>query len=441
MIGVRKRGVVAGSSSLRIPRDLNITLQAGWPPRLQAQTVDAVLARPVPGENANGRAAASPAADPSKLASVVVVTFNSLVFNRLALESVLVNTPPGTYELVIVDNASTDDTPAYLRALADGYGHVRPFLNDRNLGFAAATNQGLKAARGNTLVLLNSDTLVAPGWLERLQGHLADPAVGVVGPLTNRSATEAEIEVHYQTYAEFLEFASSVHKHRRPEVEDVRTLTMFCVAMRRDVYEHVGPLDERFGQGMFEDHDYAMRVRAAGDRVVFAHDAFVHHFGQASMGKLDTDEYKRLFTANRQLFEQKWGARWDVHQRRDPEYLRQIQRLRELLPRALPPRATVAVVSRGDHELLELDGLWAWHFPRAADGGFAGYHPADSAAAIAHVEELRELGAEFLVFPEPAKWWLEHYRELEKHLASSCRVVLDEPGTCRVYALVPEARP
>jgi hypothetical protein len=100
--------------------------------------------------------------------------------------------------------------------------------------------------------------------------------------------------------------------------------------------------------------------------------------------------------------------------------------VRELVSSAVPAGATVLVASRGDDELLELDGKTGWHFPRGEDGSWSGYYPADSAEAIAHLERLRALGAEYLLFPNTALWWLEHYGGLREHLEDRYRVVARE---------------
>jgi glycosyltransferase involved in cell wall biosynthesis len=112
-----------------------------------------------------------------------------------------------------------------------------------------------------------------------------------------------------------------------------------------------------------------------------------------------------------------------------------IPRVREVVQRALPPDATTIVVSKGDSEMLKLDGRRAWHFPQREDGVYAGYYPSDSAAAIAHLEALRAKGGEFLVFPQSAFWWLEHYVEFRQHLESQYRVLLREEDTCLIFQL------
>jgi len=93
-----------------------------------------------------------------------------------------------------------------------------------------------------------------------------------------------------------------------------------------------------------------------------------------------------------------------------------IERIRSSLAECIPADSTIAVVSRGDDALLDLGGPTAWHFPITSDGRWAGHYPANIAAAVAQVEAVRLAGAEYLLLPEPAFWWLDHYSGLRDHL-------------------------
>ena len=127
-------------------------------------------------------------------ASVVVVTYNNLDYTRACLRSVLENSAyPGT-EVLVVDNASQDGTRDYLRSLAVETG-VKVILNDDNRGFARAVNQGLAAAVGERLVVLNNDTLAPDGWLPRLLRHLARPEIGLVVATTSFAGNEAMVPI------------------------------------------------------------------------------------------------------------------------------------------------------------------------------------------------------------------------------------------------------
>ncbi len=374
---------------------------------------------------------------PQALPSVIVVTRDNLPLLRLCLESVLAHTPSPAIELVVVDNASSDGTPAYLDELARRRPEVAVVRNRDNRGFPAAANQGLARAAGEVLVLMNDDVAVAPEWLARLAAHLRDPGVGLVGPATNRIGNEAEVETGHRTWGGFLRAAAERAAAHDGATFALPTPAMFCVAIARDAHERVGPLDERFGVGTLEDDDYALRVRAAGLATVGAEDVLVHHVGEASFGRLvPGGERDRVLEENRRRFEEKWGRPWRPYGRRPaPAYAAMRQGLRDAVAEHVPPGATVLVVSRGDEALLALDGRCGWHFPQTDGGVYAGHHPADSADAIAQLEAMRRRGGEFLAIPETGRWWLDHYAGLRGHLDARYRRVLERDGVGVLFAL------
>ncbi|MCC7008869.1 MAG: glycosyltransferase [Acidobacteria bacterium] len=264
--------------------------------------------------NQRCEAIATALVDATPLVSIVIVTHNNLPLTMLCLESLLRNTNLPAFEIVVVDNASTDGTPDFLGALAPGCPELRVVYNARNEGFPKANNQGLAASRGAFIVLLNNDTVVPPHWLPRLLAHLRDPAVGLVGPVTNFAGNEAKLPVSYRTIGQMEHFAAERSRLFEGQFADIPVLAMFCVAMRRETYDRVGALDERFGIGMFEDDDYTHRVRALGLRIVCARDVFIHHVGQAAFKTLiDRGDYDALFEQNRRWYETKWGVRWVPH--------------------------------------------------------------------------------------------------------------------------------
>jgi hypothetical protein len=116
----------------------------------------------------------------------------------------------------------------------------------------------------------------------------------------------------------------------------------------------------------------------------------------------------------------------------DSHFARQ---LRGVITSILPPDSSVLVVSNGDPELVELGRCIGMHFPQDGDGDYAGYHPADSETAISHLEELRDEGARYLVFPKPSAWWLDHYVEFRRHLESRYRTIIRQRHVCTMFDL------
>lgn len=267
--------------------------------------------------------------------SVVVVTYNNLDFTRACLTSLDEFTNYSHLEIIVVDNASTDGSEQFLSEWVNAAPGRQLILNGDNRGFAAANNQGLAIASGAYLVLLNNDTYVTPGWCRTLLKHLQrDPSIGLIGPVTNNIGNEAKINISYANMGDMLESSARFTRSHIGRTFPLRTAAFFCVMMSREVYERVGPLDESFGRGFFEDDDYCRRIEQLGLRVVCAEDVFVHHHLSASFSKLRSQERQALFEQNQAIYEAKWG-KWVPHAygSKDPDVTEVFQGIRHVTGR------------------------------------------------------------------------------------------------------------
>lgn len=234
--------------------------------------------------------------------SIIIPTFNQKDLLRRCINSIFRNTEP-SYEVIVIDNGSTDGTAGYLASLG---GAVRYKALDRNRGFAGACNIGLMMAKGRTLMLLNNDTLVTENWLDNLLACLdSDPGIGMVGPVTNFISGEQQILVPYADVQDMQPFAASFNRHDPGRWRETDRLVGFCVLLRRETFLKIGYLDEGFELGNFEDDDWDIRVRLLGQRLMIAGDTFIHHFGSVSIRALG-DGFQRIHTANERYYLDKW---------------------------------------------------------------------------------------------------------------------------------------
>ncbi len=188
---------------------------------------------------------------------------------------------------------------------------------NRNSGFAAGNNLAARQANGEYLILLNIDTMVTSGWIERLLRHVRlDPSIGIICPVTNFAGNEIKINIDYSDARQMQHFALKVAREQQGRTLDVDVVPLYCALIPRTVWTEVGELDEGFGIGMYEDDDFSLRIRQAGYRVTAAEDCFVHHFGQGSFSKMATKEYQAIFESNRKRFEEKWKTTWKPHRTR-----------------------------------------------------------------------------------------------------------------------------
>jgi GT2 family glycosyltransferase/glycosyltransferase involved in cell wall biosynthesis len=246
-------------------------------------------------------------------ASIIIVTYNNLEYTRLCLQSIYEKTIYPNFEVIVVDNASSDQTPEFLRSFEAEHEHIQVIYNTVNKGFASANNLGIARASGDVILLLNNDTLVTKVWLSRLVNYLRDQTIGLVGSVSNGVSNEAHVEMQFIDSAALEVFAAKRAKELANQLTSIKMLAMYCMAGRREVFQQIGPLDEQFGIGMFEDDDYSLRARQVGYRIVVAEDVFIHHFGRSGFKLLGDERYLALFAENRNKFEAKWNITWEQH--------------------------------------------------------------------------------------------------------------------------------
>jgi GT2 family glycosyltransferase len=229
--------------------------------------------------------------------SIIIVSYNARDDLRRCLES-LRTTPPRTdHEIVVVDNASSDGSTEEA-ARSPG---ARVIRNTENLGFSRANNIGIRASTGRNLLLLNSDTVVPPGAVDRLMAILeARPDVAVVGPRLVNGAGRAELSFG-RMIGPFNEIRQK-RLARSAQVEELTRQERFtdwvsgaCLMVRRSDAEAVGLLDERFFM-YTEDVDFCASIRARGRKILFTPEVEVVHLvgrSAASAPAATREAYRR----------------------------------------------------------------------------------------------------------------------------------------------------
>ncbi|PLR78239.1 glycosyl transferase [Bacillus sp. V3-13] len=238
------------------------------------------------------------------LTSIIILTYNNLEYTKQCLDSIRRYTEKNTYEIVIVDNHSTDGTREWLQQQLD----IKLILNEQNLGFPKGCNQGIELSEGDNILLLNNDVIVTENWLDNLVKCLySDKAIGAVGPVTNSAAYYTAIQVPYLNINEMHEFARDYNKSNSNLWEERLKLIGYCMLIKKEVVEKIGLLDEQFTPGNFEDDDYSIRIRKAGYKLILSKDTFIHHYGSVSWRE-DANLYSKLLSDNERKFKAKWGT-------------------------------------------------------------------------------------------------------------------------------------
>lgn len=233
--------------------------------------------------------------------SIIILTYNNLNYSKLCIDSIRHFTEEGTYEIIVVDNASTDGTVEWLKQQKD----IKSIFNKSNLGFPKGCNEGIKISDGDNILLLNNDVIVTKNWLKNLILCLhSSKDIGAVGAVTNSCSYNQTIPTQYHSIDEMFKFAE-IHNISNPDLWEQRIkLIGFCMAFKKEIVTKIGLLDEQFTPGNYEDDDYSYRLIKAGYKLMLCKDTFIHHFGNTSF---KAESYSELLNENSKKFENKWG--------------------------------------------------------------------------------------------------------------------------------------
>ncbi|MCX7817050.1 MAG: glycosyltransferase [Syntrophales bacterium] len=293
-----------------------------------------------------------------KLTSIIILTYNGLHYTKQCVQSIIKSTY-SPYELIIVDNGSTDGTAQYFQNIIGGnstvcgyrlevqedgkvvkyenihlknqkktnknkcttqdtikfLSNIKIIENGKNLGFAEGNNRGIAVSNGEFIVIINNDVVVTPGWLEKMIEAIDwSENLGIAGPLTNFvSGPQMVRSVKYntKTLEGLNEFSEQIAKTYDGHSEIFWRVVGFCMLIKREVINKIGGFDTRFRIGNFEDDDFSLRANIAGFKSVIVGDCFVHHFGSRTF-KESGINYSETLLENWKVFKKKWNLNQDL---------------------------------------------------------------------------------------------------------------------------------
>jgi glycosyltransferase involved in cell wall biosynthesis len=242
------------------------------------------------------------------LTSIVVVLNHDQERTKECIQSIETFTA-NPHEVVLVSLNSKTNSVKGIRKFIKGKDSYKLIEGDKNADETRRQNQGIEAATGEYILLLENDVVVTETWLSGMLECLNSSSdIGIVGPMTNDISGPQKVEnVGYTSVKQVPEYAKGYREKYRHRRIPLRRIARFCMLFRRELVDRVGPLDENLGTGSFEADDFCLRAELEGYKNLIAGDVFVHHYGSKDFIRNQTD-YHSSFAANREKFNQKWNG-------------------------------------------------------------------------------------------------------------------------------------
>jgi GT2 family glycosyltransferase len=248
-------------------------------------------------------------------ASIIIPVHGQAAHTYNCLKTILDHTSDVSYEVIVMDDASPDDTPAMLQQIVN----IKVVRNAQAQGFVDACRRGAAVAAGEALLFLNNDTRVRPGWLQALVRTMdADPTVGILGAklvYPDGRLQEAGAIIWQDGFGWNYGRLDDPGKPEYNFVREVDYCSGACLMVRREVWDRVGGFDRRYAPAYYEDADLAFAARSLGYKVLYQPRAEVIHFEGMSHGTDVAQGVKRYQEVNREKFSLKWRGVLDLEHR------------------------------------------------------------------------------------------------------------------------------
>ena len=226
--------------------------------------------------------------------SIVIPVHNQWEYLEQCLDKIKENTQGIEYEIIIVDDASSKPTKAFLQRQKN-FKKIKVVTNHTQYGFPISCNRGIRVSSAEFVCLLNSDTLPTKNWLANMLTAIkSNRLIGIVGPATNCRNNKQMHHELLRVKSEGVEYASEqIQEKFQEQLSDSTFLIAFCWLMRRSMCDRIGLFDVRFRLGGGEDFEYQKRARIYNYRVVWAKDSFVYHFSHRSFKHEPIDLFQK----------------------------------------------------------------------------------------------------------------------------------------------------
>ena len=229
--------------------------------------------------------------------SLITITHNSLKHTLNFLNSIFDFSKD--FELIIVDNGSTDGTTEYLKYIEKEKG-VKVIYNSQNTTYAKANNQAIPLATGEFIVFINNDTIVSQNWLDNMGKHFKYAQIdniGIIGPVSNMSNGAQMVKI---------QDPKQWHEKHCGKWQHTGILYGWCLMVKKEVIEKIGYFDEAL-ENAYEDNDFCLRAQLFGYRLVIAYDTYIYHVGQGTFGQnYDIKKYVENGLKNRERYFNKY---------------------------------------------------------------------------------------------------------------------------------------